>query len=52
MFIVDPLKWDFMNFKMDIISIRKRIVGMDMVRNVTSTCQSVITHTHMVILFL
>ena len=32
-----------MAFKMNIISLRKRIVDMDVVNDVTCTCQSVIT---------
>ena len=39
----DPLKWNFIAFKMNIISFRKRIVDMDDVNNVTCTSQSVIT---------
>ena len=39
----DPLKWDFIAFKMNIILLRKRIVDMDVVNNVTYTRQSVIT---------
>ena len=33
----DPLKWDFIAFKMGNISRRKRIVDMDVVSDVTST---------------
>ena len=39
----DPLKWDFIVVKMNIISIRKRIVDMDIVIDVTGSRQSVIT---------
>ena len=39
----DPLKWDFIAFKMNIISIRKRIIDTDIVNDVTDVCQSVIT---------
>ena len=39
----DPLKWDFIAFKMNIISIIKRIVDIDVVNNVTRSRQSVIT---------
>ena len=39
----DPLKWDSIAFKMNIISVRKRIVDMDVVDDVTCTRQSVIT---------
>ena len=39
----DPLKSDFIAFKMDNISSRKRIADMDAVNGVTSTRQSVIT---------
>ena len=39
----DPLKWDFVAFKMCNISRRKRIVDMDVVHDVTSMRQSVIT---------
>ena len=46
----DPLKWDFIAFKMNIISKRKRIVGTDVVNNVTYTRQSV--KTRVVIRFL
>ena len=38
-----PLKWDFVAFKMNIISIRKRIADTDVVNDVTCICQSVIT---------
>ena len=30
----DPLKWDFIAFKMNIISLRKRIVDTDVVNDV------------------
>ena len=40
----DPLKSDFIAFKMDNISRRKHIADMDVVNDVTSTRQSVITH--------
>ena len=43
LFIIDPLKWDFIAFKMGTISRRKHIVDMDVVNDVTSTRQSVIT---------
>ena len=39
----DPLKWDFIAFKMNKISIRKRIIDTDVVNDVTFTRQSVIT---------
>ena len=39
----DPLSKDFIAFKMNIISIRKRIVDTDIVNDVTCTCQSVVT---------
>ena len=37
------LDWDFFAFKMNIISIRERIVESDVVNKVTCTRQSVIT---------
>ena len=39
----DLLKLDFIAFKMDNISIRKRIVDTDVVNDVTRSRQSVIT---------
>ena len=39
----DPIQWDFIAFKMIIISKRKRIVDRDVVNDVTGTCQSTIT---------
>ena len=33
--LYDPLKWDFITSKMNIISIRKHIVDMDVVNAVT-----------------
>ena len=39
----DPLKWDFITFKTNIISARKHIIDMDIVNDVTITSQSVIT---------
>ena len=39
----EPLKWDFIAFKMKIISLRKRIVDTDVVNDVTRSRQSVIT---------
>ena len=39
----DPFKWDFIAYKINIISARKRIVDTDVVNNVTSTRQSAIT---------
>ena len=36
----DPLKWDFIAFKMNNISRRKRIVDMDVVSDVTCMRQS------------
>ena len=39
----DPLKWNFIAFKMNIISIRKRVVDTDVVNDITCTRQSVIT---------
>ena len=41
--IITTLKWDFIAFKMNIVSISKRIVDVVDVSDVTSTCQSVIT---------
>ena len=38
-----PFKWDFIAFKTNIISLRKRFVDMDVVNDVTCTRQSVIT---------
>ena len=38
----DPLNWDFISLKMNLISIRKCVVDTDVVNNVTCTCQSVI----------
>ena len=34
-----PLQWDFIAFKVNMISIRKRIVDMDVVNDVTCTRQ-------------
>ena len=42
-YIYYPLKWDFIAFKMNIVSIRKRIVDTDVVSDSTFTRQSVIT---------
>ena len=39
----DPLNWDFIALKMGNISRRKRIVDTNIVSDVTSMCQSVIT---------
>ena len=39
----DHLKWDFIAFKMNIISLRKRIVDTDVVNDVMHARQSVIT---------
>ena len=39
----DPIKWDFITFKMNITSKQKRIVNTDVVNDVTYTRQSVIT---------
>ena len=39
----NPLKWDFIAFKMNIISIRNHIADMIVVNDVTCTHQSVIT---------
>ena len=39
----DPLKRDFIAFKVNFISIRKHTADMDVVDDVTYTCQSVIT---------
>ena len=39
----DFLKWDFVAFKMNIISMRKSIADMDVVSHVTCTRQTVIT---------
>ena len=39
----DSLKWDFIAFKMNIISKRKHIVDIDVVNDVKCKCQSVIT---------
>ena len=41
--LYDPLKWEFIAFEMNIISLRKRIADMEVVYDVTSTHQSVIT---------
>ena len=38
------LQWDFIAFKMNIISKRKRIADTDVVNDLTYTHQSVITH--------
>ena len=40
----DPLKWDFITFKKNIISIRKCVVDTDIVNDVMCSRQSVITH--------
>ena len=40
----DPLKHDFIAFKMNIISIGKCIVNIDVVNDVTCMLQSVITY--------
>ena len=39
----DPLQWNFIAFKMHIISIRKHIVDRYVVSYVTYMCQSVLT---------
>ena len=39
----DPLKWDFIAFKMNVILIRKLIVDMNVVNDVTCMRQSVMT---------
>ena len=39
----DPVQWDFIAFRIYIISIRKHIVDTDIVSDVTCMCQSVIT---------
>ena len=39
----DPLNWDFIAFKLNIISLRKHIVDTDVVNDVTRWRQSVIT---------
>ena len=39
----NPLNWDFIAFKMQINLIRKRIVDMDVVNDVTRSRQSIIT---------
>ena len=39
----DPLKWDFIAFKMNISIMRKRTFDTDVVNDVTHTRQSVIT---------
>ena len=39
----NSLKWNFIAFKMNISSIRKRIVDTDVVNDVTNMRQSVIT---------
>ena len=44
----DPLKWDFIDFKMNIISIRKHIVDMDIVNDAPKcyyTCGNMIYMT-------
>ena len=40
----DPLKWDFMAFKMNIISIRKYIADTDVVNDVTFLHRSFIPY--------
>ena len=42
-FSYDPLKWDFIAFKMNIILKRKCIVDSDVINDVTYMRQSVIT---------
>ena len=39
----DTLKWDFIAFKMNIISLRKCIADINVVNDVMDTCKSVIT---------
>ena len=39
----DPLKWDFIAFKLNIISLKKRIVDMNVVNDATRWRRSVIT---------
>ena len=39
----DPLKWDFIAFRINIILVRKSTVDTDVVNDVTCTRQSVIT---------
>ena len=41
----DPLKWDFIAFKMNTISKRKRIVDISIVNGVTYTRKSVSIYT-------
>ena len=41
--LYDSLKWDSIAFKIDIISIRTRIVDKDVVNDVTYSCQNIIT---------
>ena len=40
----DPLKWVSIGFEVNIISIRKCIVDMDVVNDFRGMCQSVFTH--------
>ena len=40
----DALKWDFITFKMNIISIRKRIADMDVVNDFIYMRNSIISH--------
>ena len=42
----DPLKWDFITFNINIISIRKCIDDMDVDNDVTCLLQNVIMHDH------
>ena len=47
-FSYDLLEWDFIAYKINIVSVRKHIVDMNVVNEVTCTCQSVITRGHMI----
>ena len=42
----DPLKWDFIAFKMHIISVRKCIIDTDVINDVTCTRRSYYTSGH------
>ena len=47
----DPLKWDFIGFKMNIILIRKHIADMIVVNDFTGVRQSVVTRAVIRLLF-
>ena len=48
----DPLKWNFIVFKREIVSTRKHIVDTGVVNDATRSRQSVITRTRVVTRFL